>query len=341
MAPNIISKLLNKDKDKPPRYPISRMGPKAVGIDNSTCEINPKHTKWWKLPIPPPEQRDRKLGGTRPRNPQYQSLFFAKVPREVRYLIYKEVMGGRRVHVDYGFRTPSIHLQRREMKKDPPRWLWWHCVCEMSDCYSFVDDRYYDHCPGTIDKAFFVRREGESPPQRRKIGDVEWLRCCQMGYEEAIPVLYGTNVFVTGFAMDTVFRISRLLRPDYTSLITAMDIAFTMQLPTSSADSETELLPGDWATVYPAFFELFTHSFRNVRRLRLTMCLDQSHVAANVSTRALLAPLESLTASREWDQLDLCVPISLYLRLKERAEEQDRWVLRVSECGRDFPVPCF
>lgn len=141
--------------------------------------------------------------------------------------------------------------------------------------------------------------------------------------------------------MDTVFRISRLLRPDYISLITAMDIAFTMQLPTSSADSETELLPGDWATVYPAFFELFTHSFRNVRRLRLTMCLDQSHVAANVSTRALLAPLESLTASREWDQLDLCVPISLYLRLKERAEEQDRWVLRVSECGRDFPVPCF
>lgn len=153
-------------------------------------------------------------------------------------------------------------------------------------------------------------------------------------YTESLPILYTTNTFVTGPSMDTPFIIRRLLAPPYTALITGMDIAITMAMPYTAPPD----LPGNWTTVYPAFFDLLQHSFSGLRRLHLTIYLNpwekSKEPVTEESLEGFLAPWKELEASREWTELCFFVPGDWFELLRGRFETQlerqteRRWALK-------------
>lgn len=77
--------------------------PHAPGVSDSTCEVNGDPFNGWKLPIPE-NQSVRRCA--RQRNHQQQSKFF-ELPVEVRRMIYIELMGNRRVHIEYSWMWAS------------------------------------------------------------------------------------------------------------------------------------------------------------------------------------------------------------------------------------------
>lgn len=176
MAPRIFSKLFNRKYEPPPYYP-RRMQPEAIGISDSTCEVNGDPFNKWKLPIPPPEQREVKISG-HPCNPQQQSLFF-KLPPEVRNLIYLELLGGRRVHIDYTFQWPSPFRPQPPAKKRKRYWHWWHLLCHESD--SFPEDQFFDRCAIHADEVNDAKSHSwTAAAEGTKIRGIELLRSCQM-----------------------------------------------------------------------------------------------------------------------------------------------------------------
>lgn len=169
----MIFKLFNRKREENDLYSRPKCAsPNAIGISDSTCEVNGDPFNGWKLPIPQPDQRILKLGA-RQRNNQQASHFF-QLPIEVRKLIYTELMGNRRVHIEHAWIFPSPF--RRKSKRDGKRWEWWHGVCQRGG--SFVDDR----CWHREDERYANKFEGlKSAPAGTKLRGVEWLRCCQIG----------------------------------------------------------------------------------------------------------------------------------------------------------------
>ncbi|KAJ5091441.1 hypothetical protein NUU61_006311 [Penicillium alfredii] len=290
----------------------------GIGISDSTCEINGDIFNRWKLPTPPPEQRVRKIGA-RGRNSQEQSIFF-RLPVEVRRLIYIELMGDRRVHIRYVWKKPSPF--RPQPIQSGPRWDWWHCVCDRSN--NFPEDPYFDRCPDwECEKELNVR----SP----KINGVEWLRSCQLGYEEALEILYKANVFAMDRALDTPFLISRLMSRHCASNITLMDISFPVDVGIGGRGYNES----DWMSTYTAFFKLFGETFHGVRRLRLQLQMPPWEVFCEAFNeqrvdliRSFLEPFDTLSGGREWTRLLLCVPYDWRERLEKFKESmpcQDKW----------------
>ncbi|OGE49201.1 hypothetical protein PENARI_c023G02801 [Penicillium arizonense] len=292
MAPHFFNRLFKRKKKGPkePRFTLQEWSPNAIGIWDSTCEINGDRFNRWKLPIQA-KQRHRSPV-SRQKSPQQQSPLF-RLPAEIRRLIYLELMGGRRLHIRYFWRKPSLK------PRSEPRWHWWHIVCDHSD--GFIDDPVEDICS-------ILGGEGYMHTPRPKIGSVEWLRCCQIGYEEALEVLYETNVFVMDEAIDTPFLISRILAPCCACLMTFMDISFVVGFWGPGQAEE------DWMATYYAFFGLFEKSFRSVLRLRVLLrmppCEAQELFYSDEKGKTFLKPWERLLEGREWTRLQLCVPFN-------------------------------
>ncbi|CAG8024664.1 unnamed protein product [Penicillium nalgiovense] len=290
MAPHVFNNLFKRKKKAPKesRLTPKECSPNAIGIWDSTCEINGDIFNRWKLPIQL-EQHPRSPGARQKSSQQQSSLF--RLPTEIRRLIYLELMGDRRVHIRYFWRKPS------PKPHSEPRWRWWHAVCEHSD--GFIDDPVEDICS-------ISGREGYMHIPRPKIGGVEWLRCCQIGYEEALDVFYRTNVFVMNEAMDTPFLISRILAPRCASLMTSIDISFIVGFWGPGQAEE------DWMATYYAFFGLVEKSFRGVLRLRVLLqmppCEAQELFYTHEKGKVFLKPWEILLEGREWTRLQLCVP---------------------------------
>ncbi|KAJ5502050.1 hypothetical protein N7463_004924 [Penicillium fimorum] len=329
MAPEIFTRLLKKKRNG--RYPCPRPkcgSPNAIGISYSTCEVNGDPFNGWKLPIPPLEQRVLKLGAGKC-NHQQASHFF-QLPIEVRTLIYIELMGNRRVHIEHAWMLPSPF--RPNPKQDRERWEWWHGVCQKSASY------FDDQCWNRRYEIYANRFKGlKSAPAGTKLGGVEWLRCCQISYEEALRVLYGTNVFILRTGLDTPFIMSRLFSPACSSLITSMEISFDSWYKLDETPQAAA-----WETVYPALFDLFEHYFCKVHKLRLTM-----HMPAWEKMRGtmnddkideILAPWERLAQSRDWTSLKLCVPSDWFPCLTGRAGKQTRWELTMTDWYERTPV---
>lgn len=165
MAPRFLNKLFKHKKKGPkePRFTLREWSPNAIGIWDSTCEINSDIFNRWKLPIQP-EQCPHSPRARQKSSQQESSLF--RLPAEISRLIYLEIMGDRRVHIRYFWRQPSPEPHSK------PRWHWWHVICEHSD--GFIDDPVEDICS-------MSGREAYMHTPRPKIGSVEWLRCCQIG----------------------------------------------------------------------------------------------------------------------------------------------------------------
>ena len=121
IAPKNFSKMVKRKKGQPPIFEMKEQCPDAIGISGSTCEINGDMFNRWKLPIPPPEQRLRRIG-SRQRNLQDQSLFF-RLPAEIRRMIYLELMGYRRVHIRYVWKEPPPFSPQPKYRGR--HWNWW------------------------------------------------------------------------------------------------------------------------------------------------------------------------------------------------------------------------
>jgi hypothetical protein len=159
-----------------------------------TCEVNGDPFNAWKLPIP---DNQGPLRFTRQQNSQKDSKFFG-LPKEVRRMIDIELMGNRRVHIEYGWMPASpfkpkpfqskplqrTYLQRKRilsMINGPVRyWNWHHSICQESN--SFTEDAWMDRCMVYSEERWKNSRDRlTSTPPGTKLGGAEWLRCCQLG----------------------------------------------------------------------------------------------------------------------------------------------------------------
>ena len=113
-------------------------------------------------------------------------------------------------------------------------------------------------------------------------------------------------------------------------------------LQIGSTYTEPPVITGLWTDVYPAFFRLFQHTFRNVQRLRLTMNLkpwDIPPVTMNdANIGAFLAPWEALARSREWVYLDLAIQDDWYPFVKKKADAQSTWALSRTDFYVSDPI---
>ena len=147
--------------------------PNAVGINESTCEINGSLFDRENLPVPSPDEHRRQLG-THPCKAQFKSKFF-KLPLEIREMIYRELLGDRRVHIGYLFDPPYTYQDHKRYRS---QWHWWHRVCDKS--HSFGVELCRDRCWARCDDKERQAGWTTSPPGT-KLQGVEWLRCCQKG----------------------------------------------------------------------------------------------------------------------------------------------------------------
>lgn len=201
MAPKIFDKFLTKrererrELQKCNPSPWRAIGsPHAPGVSDSTCEVNGDPFNGWKLPIP---ENKSVIRCARQRNPQQQSKFF-ELPVEVRRMIYIELMGNRRVHIEYSWMwaspfepkpfqskplQPTFLQQRRFLSilnGTLRYWNWHHSVCQQTS--SFAEDAYMDRCDDRSEESWKNRHEGlTSTRPGTKLGGAEWLRCCQVG----------------------------------------------------------------------------------------------------------------------------------------------------------------
>lgn len=134
-------------------------------------------------------------------------------------------------------------------------------------------------------------------------------------YEEASAILYETDVFAMNKAMDTPFLMSRLLSPRCASLITAMDISFSVDI------CRPDQYESDWMATYVALFKLFEQNFHGVHQLRLELRVLSWEVLSEFFNderlRKLLAPLERLSKGRKWTRLQICVPYNWHAQFQQ------------------------
>ena len=149
---------------------LSRALLEAPGIDSFTCQINGPRTNPNKLPILPPDHQTLYFKDDQVTNPQQQSPFFAKLPPEIRQLIYLHAFGNRQIHIDFDYHAPN------------GRWEWWHRVCdEPQNCpegKKFV-------CPEYAGAEEAMLELGSSAwlmyMFEYKVDAVKWLKCCRRG----------------------------------------------------------------------------------------------------------------------------------------------------------------
>ncbi|KAK4158767.1 linoleate 9S-lipoxygenase 1 [Cladorrhinum sp. PSN259] len=109
------------------------------------------------------------------RNDQSSSPLFSKLPPELRTAIYVELFGGQRVHLDF-----MAHPIRADKVGNRKRWR--HGICEQHVAVPFGDlIRRPHHCLML---------------GRRRVLDIAFIFSCRRALDEAIPVLYQSNVFI-------------------------------------------------------------------------------------------------------------------------------------------------
>ncbi|CAG8083022.1 unnamed protein product [Penicillium salamii] len=328
MAPKILSKFFKRKKEKPWGIPPKEWSPNAIGISDSTCEINGDLFNPWKLPVPPPQYHTCKIG-TRRRNPQSQSDFF-RLPTEIRRMIYLELMGDRRVHIRHVWKDPSPFVP--QPKRKGPRWDWWHCVCAKTN--RFPDDLMFDFCGDWVDEA-------AEETKALKIEGVGWLRSCQIGYVEALQVLYGTNVFAMKKALNMPFLISRKFSPRCTSQISSLDISIPFGFGSPQSPEK------DFMATYCALFDLFREAFRGTRYLRLELRMPPFEPFVDFFNeermKAIIEPMDRLSKSRRWTQLQICAPDDWYLHFrksKETISPEAEWELTETVWSAQWMAVC-
>lgn len=162
---------------------LPRAEVRLVGADDSTCQVNGRRRDWSMMPIPPPRRHSLMAKAA---HQQMQSPLFARLPPEVRRLIYQHLFGKRRVHVEYDVDVPYCEDPRTQEREKRSIWRWWHFICVEGDFYpTWAAESPRDRC-SSLEleeglEGFRKRSEMVLQNWRNYKLSLEWLQCCRLG----------------------------------------------------------------------------------------------------------------------------------------------------------------
>ncbi|KAL2825747.1 hypothetical protein BDW59DRAFT_145879 [Aspergillus cavernicola] len=284
----------------------------SPGISETTCRVDGSPDDPGKLPILPPNHRclfskisesTSPESDTQSRN-QIQSRFFTHLPPEIRQIIYLHAFGGRRIHLDHNFFPYDRQNQ----------WRWWHRVCD--DAPNCPEKEFI--CPDTADAELSMLQLGSSAWVKKgfeyKIDAVAWLRCCRIGYQESLPVLYGSNTFVLSQGVDQLFRISRVLPSAHLDLLTSMAIEIDVY---RICKGRPPGMDSQFREFYGEFFSIIEQRLPGLRGLSLSIAGIPRAGGWDIEwsdeqQEMWIGPWESLARSRYWKRLEIAVPASWF-----------------------------
>ncbi|KAM5456723.1 hypothetical protein MaudCBS49596_000964 [Microsporum audouinii] len=154
------------------------------------------------------------------------SLFFLRLPPEIRRMVYIALFGSRTIHMSLHYTTSIVagkaHARLDTIKRtDDPnlQWRWWHCVCHRYRNLPFWNDRcslpQYTSC-----------RAHYGDHSSCFIGVLEWLLTSRRCYTEAMPVLYHTNTFIVNdeFYDGLIFKLPNLIPAHHLRGVTSLEL---------------------------------------------------------------------------------------------------------------------
>ncbi|KAK0514006.1 hypothetical protein JMJ35_003728 [Cladonia borealis] len=146
-------------------------------------------------PVSPPSNNDLSQYSIST-HPQPDSLFFARLPPELRYRIYAHVLGNNVIYL--------TQASRRIAHQHYP------LPSSLSD-----DDNDDEHETIAMDPAPELRLSDEDIPYSSQFHSLSLslLRTCHAVYSEALPALYGSNVFSFSSPLPLVYLYHRFLLP--------------------------------------------------------------------------------------------------------------------------------
>lgn len=157
-----------------------------IGIDDATCQVNGRREDRSKMPIPQP---CRQSPTVKKPHPQPGSLFFTRLPPEVRGLVYLQLFGNRRVHVEFDMDVRYCEKASRGTLSES--WRWWHCICHEQVFRPSVvvhfTNRDECHALEWSLEASHEHEDAATQSWRRSVWrshhklSLEWLRCCRLG----------------------------------------------------------------------------------------------------------------------------------------------------------------
>lgn len=174
-----------------------------TGINERTCKVNGRDDDKRKMPIPnsrrrpltPPFVPEEGWTVAKRRidiNTQTQSHFFSQLPVEVRHLIYLELYGKRRIHLEYhvgpGHNIIRNNRSDNDGRNNTYRWGWWHFICHeptFGPARRVIFPDRGDSCQ--IIAEWGVSSEAVGKPYDkelfvdRKLPGSNWLRSCRIG----------------------------------------------------------------------------------------------------------------------------------------------------------------
>jgi hypothetical protein len=149
------------EKPQSPAYPtLPTPRPRALTLDSSPYPPNPSETS---TPILHTAS-------------QSSSLFFSRLPFELRMLVYRELFGNRTVHIQlyHGYPgLPGIRHNMDEDKSKPEGWYWWHSVCHRDPEIAPI---WRDNCRGGT--GLYCSRGSDRGGCHI---DTRWLFTCRQG----------------------------------------------------------------------------------------------------------------------------------------------------------------
>lgn len=176
--------------------------PRLFGQDRSSKEKRRHKAELARVleqrpPVSPPSNNDLSQYSIST-HPQPDSLFFARLPPEIRCRIYAHVLGNNVIYL--------THASRRIAHQ--------HCPLpsSLSD-----DDNDDEHEIIAMDPApeILWRSDEDRIPYSNQFHSfpISLLRTCHAAYSEALPVLYGSNVFSFSSPLPLVYLYHRFLLP--------------------------------------------------------------------------------------------------------------------------------
>ncbi|MCJ1436088.1 hypothetical protein MMC27_005466 [Xylographa pallens] len=199
------------------------------------------YNKYWLRSNPPrrPALRERSLTSPAIRGTELQTLdqvhsSLLQLPGEIRMMIYREVLGGKNVHIThFDRRLGHIKMMKQGDKEMDVKEFW------RQECMEY---QYWDEESEDVPTNFDEQHRIDSG------GFTSLIKTCRKVYIEAINILYVQNDFYTRQA-DSIVHLYNTVLPHRLNLISSLHIyrSFPSALY-QSEDNKDQLAPYDEAT---------------------------------------------------------------------------------------------
>lgn len=151
-----------------------------------------------------------------------------------------------------------------------------------------------------------------------------WIEADRTRYQEALPILYGTNTFLVASSVK-LCRLPKLIVPSHLSAITSLDLLHVAKTSTPSTMTDET-----WAT-YATIFRTLRFSYTGLQRLRIVIHILNKSITPRAGSvpeeleEAWFRPWHDLASSRTWEKLEFGIQASWF---NDFAEGAARWARR-------------